>query len=377
MTDKGTGKGMRALILVGGYGTRLRPLTLTMPKPLVPFCNKPMIIHQVEALKEAGVTEVILAVAYRPEAMMAEMEEWSRKLDIKFVFSHEKEPLGTAGPLALARDELMKDDEPFFVLNSDVTCKFPLRELLAFHRKHGGEGTIMVTKVTDWSKYGVVVYDENSGAIDQFVEKPKKFVGDKINAGIYCFNKSVLNRIKLERTSIETQVFPQMASAKNLFAMELEGFWMDIGQPHDYIDGISKFLPSILGTAKGDSLFSEGSADIGHFTVLGCVMIDPSAVIGVGSVLGPNVTIGKNCKVGASCRIQNTAVLDNSSIGDGTYISKSIIGWNNTIGRWCRIENNAVLGDDVHVKPELYLNGVKCLPNKGISQSYDKPEVLM
>lgn len=371
-------KTMRALILVGGYGTRLRPLTLTMPKPLVPFCNKPMIIHQVEALKEAGVTEVILAVAYRPDAMKAEMEEWGEKLGVKFLFSHEKEPLGTAGPLALARDELMKDDEPFFVLNSDVTCKFPLRELLAFHRKHGKEGTIMVTKVTEWQKYGVVVYDEATGLIDQFVEKPKKFVGDKINSGIYVFNKSILDRIKLERTSIETQVFPQMASTKQLYCMELEGFWMDIGQPHDYIEGISKYLPSILGTPKeSESLFSEQTAKNLHFSVIGCVMIDPSAVIGEGCVLGPNVTIGKNCKIGPCCRLQNTAVFDNSKVGAGCFISKSIVAWNNTVGPWCRIENNTVFGDDVHVKPELHLNGVKVLPNKSISQSYDKPEVLM
>lgn len=375
MTEK---KGMRALILVGGFGTRLRPLTLTMPKPLVPFCNKPMIIHQVEALKEAGVTEVILAVAYRPEAMKAEMDEWGEKLGVKFVFSHEQEPLGTAGPLALARDELLKDDEPFFVLNSDVTCKFPLRELLAFHRQHTHEGTIMVTKVTEWQKYGVVVYDESTGLIDQFVEKPKKFVGDKINSGIYVFNKSILNRIKLEKTSIETQVFPQMASAKELYCMELEGFWMDIGQPHDYIDGIGKFLPSLMGTVKEEeSLFDDSKSKNLHFQVIGCVMIHPTAVVGEGSVLGPNVTIGKNCKVGACCRLMNTAVFENSVIGDGTYISKSIVGWNNTVGRWCRIENNTVMGDDVHVKPELYLNGVKVLPNKGIACSYDKPEIIM
>jgi mannose-1-phosphate guanylyltransferase len=378
MSESHHGKGMRALILVGGFGTRLRPLTLTMPKPLVPFCNKPMIIHQVEALKEAGVTDIILAVAYRPEAMKAEMEEWGRVIGVTFIFSHETEPLGTAGPLALARDELLKDDQPFFVLNSDVTCKFPLKELLAFHRKHGHEGTIMVTKVQEWHKYGVVVYDETSGLIDQFVEKPKKFVGDKINSGIYCFNKSILNRIKLEKTSIETQVFPQMASSKELYCMELEGFWMDIGQPHDYIDGIAKYLPSILGTPKeSESLFNEQTAKDLHFSVVGCVMIDPSAEIGAGCVLGPNVTVGKNCKIGPSCRILNSAIFENTVIGAGTYISKTIIGWNNIIGRWCRIENNAVFGDDVQVKPELYLNGVKVLPNKGISTSYDKPEILM
>ena len=369
--------GMRALILVGGFGTRLRPLTFTMPKPMVPFCNKPMIIHQVEALKEVGVTEVILAVAYQPEAMMESLKEWSEKLGVTFLFSHEKEPLGTAGPLALAAPMLLKDDLPFFVLNSDVTCKFPFRELLAFHKQHGGEGTIMVTKVQDPTKYGVVMYDVKNGQIEQFVEKPKNFVGDKINSGIYVFNKSILNRIKVEKTSIETQVFPQMASAKQLYCMELEGFWMDIGQPHDYIDGISKFLPSLSGTAREGELTSEAQAKERGFEVVGCVMIHPTATVGANCILGPNVTIGANCRIGACCRFVNTAILESTTVGTGTFISKSIVGWRNTVGKWCRLESHVVTGDDVSIRAELHLNGVKVLPNKGVNQSYDKPEIVM
>lgn len=371
--------GMRAVILVGGFGTRLRPLTLTVPKPLVPFCNKPMIIHQVEALKEAGVTEIVLAVAYRPDAMRAEMDEWAKKLGVSFIFSIENEPLGTAGPLGLARDILLQDDNPFFVLNSDVTCRFPLREMLEFHKATGKEGTIMVTKVTDWEKYGVVVYDENN-IVQQFVEKPKKFVGDRINAGVYVLNKSVLDRIPKRKTSIEREVFPLMASDAQLCVFNLEGFWKDIGQPHDFIDGIGKFLPSLLGAGRGtDALYSDTDKDekAHHFTVVGCVMIHPTATIGDGCVIGPNVTIGQNCKVAPACRISNAALFDNTTIGMGTFIAKSIIGWNNRIGRWCHIENNAVFGDDVDMDDGMYVNGVKVLPNKGISKNYFEQEIIM
>lgn len=377
--DPSATKSMRALILVGGFGTRLRPLTLSVPKPLVPFCNKPMIIHQVEALKEAGVTDIILAVAYRPDAMKAEMDEWAAKLGVRFIFSHETEPLGTAGPLALAAEELLKDDEPFFVLNSDVTCKFPLKELLGFHRQHGGEGTIMVTKVTEWQKYGVVVYNEDKGDIDQFVEKPKKFVGDKINAGIYCFNKSILKRIKVEKTSIETQVFPQMAAAKQLFAMELEGFWMDIGQPHDYLDGIGKFLPSLIGTKREDDSIVHEDKSKGklHYQVIGCVMVHPTATIGAGSVLGPNVTIGAGVVVGPATRIIHSAIFDKCRIGKGVYINKSIIAWSSSVGDFCRIGNDTVLGEDVHVKEELFINGAKVLPNKNLNVNVLEPQVIM
>lgn len=375
------GKGMRALILVGGFGTRLRPLTFTVPKPLVPFCNKPMIIHQVEALKEAGVTEVIFAVAYRPEAMKAEMDEWGKKLGISFVFSIEEEPLGTAGPLGLAKDILLQDDKPFFVLNSDVTCRFPMREALAFHRKHGHEGTIMVTKVDDWEKYGVVVHDKDTQMIEQFVEKPKKFVGDRINAGIYIFNKSILSRIPSRRCSIEKEIFPLMSKDKQLFAFNLEGFWKDIGQPADFIDGISMFLPSLVGTTREPAtLYNEGQAkpESAHFTVIGCNMIAESATIGAGSVIGPHAVIGANCHVGPACRIERSAIFAGSIIGTGTFISDSIVGWNNRIGSWCHVEDITVTGDDVGLADgKCITHGVRVLPNKDVGQSYNKGEIIM
>lgn len=134
--------------------------------------------------------------------------------------------MGTAGPIALARHILIDgSNEPFFVLNSDVICEYPLKDMLAFHKASGAEGTILVTKVEDPSKYGVVVMD-GSGQIERFVEKPKDFVGDKINAGIYVLNPSVIDRIPLKPTSIEREIFPFIAQDKKLYAMPLDGYWM-------------------------------------------------------------------------------------------------------------------------------------------------------
>lgn len=234
---------IRALILVGGYGTRLRPLTLSRPKPLVEFANKPMLIHQLEALVEVGVTEVVLAVSYRAQEMEKGLSEEAKKLGVNLIFSHEDEPLGTAGPLALAQDILSENDHPFFVLNADIICEFPFKEMISFHQNHGREGTICVTRVEEPSKYGVVVYkdkeeDEERGCITEFIEKPQEFVSNKINAGMYIFNASVLKRIKLQPTSIEKEVFPEMAKESQLYAMELKGFWMDVGQPRDFLTGI-------------------------------------------------------------------------------------------------------------------------------------------
>jgi mannose-1-phosphate guanylyltransferase len=175
--------------------------------------------------------QVILAVSYRAEQMEAELKEETEKLGVNLI-----EPLGTAGPLALAKDILMNSSEPFFVLNSDVICDFPFQELEKFHRNHGKEGTIVVTKVEEPSKYGVVLYN-NEGCIDSFIEKPQEFVSNKINAGMYILNTSVLSRIELKPTSIEKEVFPFMSRDKQLYAFELNGFWMDIGQPKDFLTG--------------------------------------------------------------------------------------------------------------------------------------------
>ncbi|KAG5504327.1 hypothetical protein JKF63_04772 [Porcisia hertigi] len=373
-------QGMRAVILVGGFGTRLRPLTLTKPKPLVPFCNKPMIIHQIEALKAVGVTEVVLAVAYRPDAMKAEMDAWSKKLGVSFVFSVEEEPLGTAGPLGLARHILLQDDKPFFVLNADVICSFPMRQLLEFHKLHGGEGSIMVSQVEHWEKYGVVVYSPDNNQIERFAEKPKEFVGDQINAGIYIFNKSVLSRIPSRKTSIEREIFPAMAAEGQLYAFPLEGFWMDVGQPKDYIAGMTKFIPPLANhESETDQVHTQADEQQRgrRFTVVGVSLIHPSATIGDGAVIGPNAAIGPNCIIGESCCIHNSAILDNSRVGKGTMVSHSIVGWNNRIGNWCHVEDTSVLGDDVEVKDGVILVGTKVLPNKDVGEHHFLPEIIM
>lgn len=361
---------MKALILVGGFGTRLRPLTLSVPKPLVDFANKPMILHQIEALKAIGVTEVVLAINYQPKIMQNFLKEFEKKLDIKITCSQETEPLGTAGPLALARDILRDDsDEPFFVLNSDVICDYPLKEMIEFHKSHGGEASIMVTKVDEPSKYGVVVMEEATGRVEKFVEKPKVFVGNKINAGIYLLNPSVLDRIQLRPTSIEKEVFPSIAAEKKLHAMVLPGFWMDIGQPRDYITGLRLYL---------DSLRRKSSPDlaVGH-NIVGNVLIDGSAVIGDGCLIGPDVAIGPGCVVESGVRLSRCSIMRGVRIKKHACISSSIVGWHSTVGRWARVENMSILGEDVHICDEIYSNGGVVLPHKEIKSSILKPEIVM
>ncbi|XP_015120306.1 mannose-1-phosphate guanyltransferase beta [Diachasma alloeum] len=359
---------LRALILVGGYGTRLRPLTLSRPKPLVEFANKPMLLHQFEALVASNVTEIILAVSYRAEEMEKELSAEAEKLGVNLIFSHEKEPLGTAGPLALAKDILSKSDEPFFVLNSDIICDFPFKQLFQFHKSHGGEGTIVVTKVEEPSKYGVVLYNKE-GRIESFIEKPQEFVSNKINAGIYIFNPSILSRIELKPTSIEKEVFPGMASDNVLYAMELQGFWMDVGQPKDFLKGMCLYLAS-LRQKQPEKLYSGDG-------VVGNVLVDPTAVIGKNCRIGPNVTIGPGVVLADGCCIKRSTILKSATIREHSWLDGCIVGWRCVVGRWVRMEGITVLGEDVIVKDELYINGGQVLPHKSIASSVPEPQVIM
>ncbi|KAK5441922.1 mannose-1-phosphate guanyltransferase [Exophiala xenobiotica] len=364
---------MKALILVGGFGTRLRPLTLTLPKPLVEFGNRPMILHQIEALAAAGVTDIVLAVNYRPEVMTGALKKYEEKYNVKITFSVETEPLGTAGPLKLAEKILGKDDTPFFVLNSDVICDFPFKQLTEFHNSHGEEGTIVVTKVEEPSKYGVIVHKPgHPSRIDRFVEKPVEFVGNRINAGIYIFNPAILKRIELRPTSIEQETFPAICKDGLLHSFDLEGFWMDVGQPKDFLSGTCLYLSS-LAKNNPKALVSPSES----YVFGGNVMVDPTAKIGKGCRIGPNVVIGPGCVIGDGVRLQRCVLLEDSKVKDHAWIKSTIVGWRSTVGRWARLENVTVLGDDVSIGDEIYVNGGSVLPHKSIKANVEVPSIIM
>jgi mannose-1-phosphate guanylyltransferase len=279
--------------------------------------------------------------------------QYEQQYNVKIDFSVETEPLGTAGPLKLAEKILGKDDSPFFVLNSDVICDYPFKQLADFHKAHGDEGTIIVTKVEEPSKYGVVVHKPNHASrIDRFVEKPIEFVGNRINAGIYILNPSVLKRIELRPTSIEQETFPSMTKDGQLHSFDLEGFWMDVGQPKDFLSGTCLYLSSL--TKKGSKELTSTSESYVHG---GNVLIDPSAKIGSNCKIGPNVVIGPNCVIGDGVRLQRCVLLSNSKVKEHAWIKSTIVGWNSVVGRWARLENICVLGDDVTVGDEIYVNG--------------------
>jgi mannose-1-phosphate guanylyltransferase len=299
--------------------------------------------------------------------------QYEEKYNINIEFSVESEPLDTAGPLKLAEKILLKDDSPFFVLNSDVICDYPFKDLLAFHKSHGDEGTIVVTKVEEPSKYGVVVHKPgHASRIERFVEKPVEFVGNRINAGLYIFNTSVLKRIELRPTSIEKETFPAMVRDDQLHSYDLESFWMDVGQPKDFLSGTCLYLSSL--TKKGSKELTPPTEPYVHG---GNVMIHPSAKIGKNCRIGPNVTIGPDVVVGDGVRLQRCVLLRGSKVKDHAWVKSTIVGWNSSVGRWARLENVTVLGDDVTIGDEIYVNGGSVLPHKSIKANVDVPAIIM
>ena len=358
---------MKALILVGGYGTRLRPLTFSVPKPLVPFANLPISLHQIQALIRVGVKKIILAVNVQPQALLDFCQRTAAEYGVSIVCSQEDVPMGTAGPIYLARQHLLDDDEPFFMFNSDVICDFPLQAMLDFHRGHGGEGTIMVTQVKDPSKYGVVVADDK-GQIQRFVEKPQDWVGDKINAGIYLFNTAVVKRVDNKPTSIEREIFPRIADEHKLYSMVLQGYWMDIGQPKDFLAG------QVLHLAYTQKHAPATLASGPH--ILGNVIIHPTATIGNGALIGPDVVIGPAVHIGEGARIKRTCLLEGAKVGPSAYINGSIIGWQSTIGSHAHV-NSVVLGEDVQIANEISVNEIVVCPHKGVGSSEYTGKIIM
>jgi mannose-1-phosphate guanylyltransferase len=364
---------MKAVILVGGFGTRLRPFTFSQPKPCVPFVNQAIVEHQIAALAEAGVTEIILAVGHMPTLMMDFMKDIEAKYSVKVLFSIEDKPLGTAGPLGLCREKLLEDEKPFFMLNSDVACEFPLVEMLNYHNEHGKEGTILVTPVEDPSKYGLVVANED-GLITQFLEKPapgtKNLPSNKINAGIYLLNKSVLKRIPTEQVamSIERQVFPAMVVDADVHAMILPGYWMDVGQPKDFLTGTHLHL-AMLARRKPETLLKQAG-------IVGNVVADASATIGSDCSIGPDVVIGPNCVVGNGVRLAHCTLMAGTKVDSFATVKSSIVGWGSTIHKWAHVEK-CFLGEDVEVGQEVILHEAVVCPHKGFKEHSLEKGVFM
>lgn len=295
---------MKALILAGGMGTRLRPLTLSTPKPLLPLLDRPMVMHIIDSLPEE-VDTVVLAVSY----MKDQLEEFFRRNDCgrRVVLVNEDEPLGTGGAIRNVRQHL---DDTFFCFNGDIISSLDLRDLLSFHERHGGIGTLSLWQVSDPSAFGVVGLDWDR--IIDFQEKPAPgtAISDLINAGVYVFQPELLDHIPPGVVSLERQVFPRILG-KRMHGYRFKGYWVDCGTPESYLRAQSELLEH--GRAL-DNAHKEGA-----------------------KVIGPNYldrTILRGCTVGP-----HVCALSGSSVSEGSRVERSVLMEGASVGRGCTVRD--------------------------------------
>ena len=289
---------MDAVVLVGGFGTRLRPLTLTRPKQMLPVVDRPMIEHVVGRLGRQGITRAVLSLGYRPGAFEAAYPE-GRCAGVELFYAVESEPLDTAGAIAFAA-RMAEVQDTFIAVNGDVIHDFPLADLLAHHRAAAAQATIALAPVSDPSRYGVVVCDSR-GRVQAFVEKPPagQAPSNQISVGIYALEPSALASVPDgARASIEREVFPALVEQGQMHAVAWDGFWIDAGTPAAYLE-------AQLALAGGTHI--HPTADIA-----------PSARIS-DSVIMDHVTVGEGSSV------SHSVLLPHSSVPANAHINRAII----------------------------------------------------
>lgn len=314
---------MRAIVLVGGFGTRLQPLTLATPKQMLPVVGRPMIERVLGWLHGHGVTDAVLSLGYRPDAFLDAYPD-GRCAGVDLHYAVEDEPLDTAGAVRFAARSA-GIDEAFIVVNGDVLTDLDVTELWAFHHGHHAEGTIALTPVEDPSRFGVVPIDAD-GRVEAFVEKPAPGTAPTnwINAGTYVLDASVLDRIPGDRpVSIERETFPAMVADGSLFALRSDAYWLDAGTPATY-------LAAQLDLVDGHRGPTEPA-------------IHPSATVATDAVIDHSVLMA-GVVVGAGAKVRDSVLLPGARVEADTIIDSSVIGAEAVIGSRCRLTDHTVVG---------------------------------
>ena len=311
---------MYAVVLVGGFGTRLRPLTNRVPKPMLPVGHRPMIVSLVDRLGKAGVSDVVLALGFRPEPFEAAFPG-GRHGDVHMHYAVEPTPLDTGGAIAFAARSAGIADT-FFVLNGDIICDVNLAELAQAHRASGLAATIHLTPVADPSAFGVVEADD-AGLVERFVEKPAPGETDSnlISAGTYVFEPGVLDLIEPDRpVSVEREVFPRLVADRALGAFATEDYWLDAGRPELYLEAN---LDLISGRRGSSTVGVHADATIDDRAIV------VESVVGPGVVVEPGATVTRSvlleaAHVGADATIESSIVA--GQVGARASVHRSVVG---------------------------------------------------
>jgi mannose-1-phosphate guanylyltransferase len=354
---------LKALILAGGFATRLRPLSCARPKTLFPIVNKPLLEWIFERLANNGVEEAILAVNALTQFYIKQQQVHRHRLKVRFSIDPPKMPLGTAGPVKKA-ERILGHDEPFIVLNGDIFADISYRELLKTHKKSDALGTIALCKVEDPSRYGVAELT-NGNCIKRFIEKPPKgeAPSNLINAGVYILSPKIFDYIPKGRAvSMERDIFPKLAEEGNLFGHFVNGLWIDIGKPEEYLQTNKIMLDSLAHTIKQGKTKS--------FKIKNPIAFDEGVSIAEKSVIGPYAILGKHVTVGKNVQISNSVIFPNVTIDDFAVIDGALIGEGAKIGENIRISSGCIIGDHAKIKDNLSLSGEAAIcPGNDVSEN--------
>ncbi len=364
---------MNAVILVGGLGTRLRPLTVHTPKPLIPLVNQPFIERMIENLRDQGIDEVILAVQYLAERFRAVLGDGTR-LGVRLHIIEEPEPRGTAGAVKHVAAML---DGTTFVFNGDVLTDLDLQAMLQAHRARQSQISIALTPVDDPTAFGLVETDAEQ-RIRRFVEKPRpeQITTNMINAGTYIIEPAVLELVPAGRHHMfERGLFPDaLAAGIPMYGYPSDAYWTDIGKPQTYLDVhrdilLGRVRHGFRATRLRDDVWLEGAA-----TIDPTVQFDGPVLLGAGvtleagvRIVGPSV-IGAGCHIGAGSTIVHSVLWARNLLGTDCVISESVVGAGNTIGSRVVIGAGALIGDDCRIGAgNQLMHGVRLWPSAHIS----------
>jgi mannose-1-phosphate guanylyltransferase/phosphomannomutase len=345
---------MKAVIMAGGEGTRLRPLTSNVPKPMMPLANRPMMEHILDLLKQHGFDEVVVTVAF----MANHIRNWfgdGSDFGIRMVYATEETPLGTAGSVRNAMDELT---EPFLVISGDVLTDVDLTKIVETHREKEALATIGLIRVDNPLEFGIVITRED-GSIERFLEKPGwgQVFSDTINSGIFVLEPEIFDYIEPDRpVDFSSEVFPALlADGKPLFGAVAEGYWEDVGNLESYVSAHADILDGTVTVAIDGFEQTEGLFIGENVTVHPDAVITGPGVIGENCNIEAGARLGPYSVLGANVRVRPDADIERAVIGDNTYLAEQVNIRGAVVGRSCdlrvgvKVDEGAVIGDEVFV----------------------------
>ncbi len=363
---------MKAVIMAGGEGTRLRPLTSNQPKPMMPLANRPMMEHIVSLLKLHGFDEIVVTVAFQANAIRTYFGDGT-EFGVRMVYATEEMPLGTAGSVRNAMDEL---DETFLVISGDVLTDIDLGGVVAFHQERGALATIGLKSMENPLEFGIVITRED-GSIERFLEKPTwgQVFSDTINTGIYVLEPEIFDYIEADKpVDFSSEVFPRLLDeGRPLFGYVADGYWEDVGTLDAYIKVHQDVLDGVVevdipGFRLGEGIWlGEGSEVDPGATVRGPAIIGDYCRVEAGADLGEYTVLGSNVRVGMDAFVERSVVHDNVYLGPGVRLRGAVVGRSSDLRRGARLEEGVVLGDECFVGEHAVINpGVKVYPFKTV-----------